>query len=179
MNNIETNIENNGEATRLVDQLADADKRWDAYCGLITLGDEALPAVRAGLLNGQWQVRRWCTILLDHLADPETLEQLIPLLHDPKANVRMWAVHSLSCDRCKKDEISIDVVPLLIERIEHDESIRVRRMAVAMLAQHVAPDERVVPVFEGVLADDSDRKLRLHATNGLDRYREAGLAGSA
>ncbi len=27
MNNIETNIENNGEATRLVDQLADADKR--------------------------------------------------------------------------------------------------------------------------------------------------------
>ncbi|MCZ6915357.1 MAG: HEAT repeat domain-containing protein [Gemmatimonadetes bacterium] len=69
--------------------------------------------------------------------------------------------------------------PLLIERIEHDDSIRVRRMAVAMLAHHVIPDERVVPVFEGVLADDSDRKLRLHATNGLDRYREAGLAVSA
>ena len=135
--------------------------------------------MRTGLTNAQWQVRRWCTILLDHLADPEALEQLIPLLHDPKSNVRMWAVHSLSCDRCKQDEISIDVVPLLIERIEHDDSIRVRRMAVAMLGHHVAPDQRVVPVFEAVLAKESDRKLRLHAEQGLERYREAGLAGDA
>ena len=171
MNSIETN----NEATRLVDQLADSDKRWDAYEGLVALGSEALPAVRAGLGNGHWQVRRWCTILLDHLADPETLEHLIPLLHDPKSNVRMWAVHSLSCDRCKKDANPIDVVPLLIERIEHDESIRVRRMAVAMLGHHVAPDERVVPVFEAVLEGESDRKLRLHAEEGLSRYREAGL----
>ena len=70
------NIENNGDATRLVDQLGDADKRWDAYCGLVALGAEALPAVRTGLLNGHWQVRRWCTILLDHLADP--LSQALP-----------------------------------------------------------------------------------------------------
>ena len=159
----------------LVDQLADSDTRWDAYVALQALGSEALPAVREGLRNGRWQVRRWCTILLDHLADPETLEHLIPLLHDPKSNVRMWAVHSISCDRCKQDANPIDVVPLLIERIEADDSIRVRRMAVAMLAQHAEPDPRCVPVFEAVLAKASDRKLKLHARDGLRRYRAAGL----
>ena len=48
-----------------------------------------------------------------------------------------------------------------------------------MLAHHVTPDERVVPVFESVLADESDRKLRLHATDGLERYRETGLAADS
>ena len=163
------------ESFGLVDQLADPDTRWEAYSRIAEMGDEALPAVRAGLLNGQWQMRRWCTILLDHLADPETLEQLIPLLHDPKSNVRMWAVHSISCDRCKKEENTIDVVPLLLERIAHDDSIRVRRMAVAMLAHHVTPDARTVPVFEGILAGESDRKLTLHAREGLERCREVGL----
>jgi len=162
-------------AFRLVDQLADPDMRWEAYGQITEMGGDALPAVRAGLRSGQWQVRRWCTILLDHLADPETLQQLVPLLHDPKANVRMWAVHSISCDRCKQHDNPVDVVPLLIERIEHDESIRVRRMAVAMLAHHVAPDRRCVPLFHEILAGEQDRKLLLHAQDGLERYRQVGL----
>ena len=66
-----------------------------------------------------------------------------------------------------------------MDNIEHDDSIRVRRMAVAMLGHHVAPDERVVCVLEAVLAEESDRKLRLHAEEGLKRYREAGVVGGA
>jgi hypothetical protein len=64
---------------------------------------------------------------------------------------------------------------LLLDRIELDESIRVRRQAVAMLAHHRAPDARVLPVFRKILTEEDDRKLRLHAEQGVRRYAEAGL----
>lgn len=116
-------------------------------------------------------MRKWCAILLDHHADEEGLHALLPLLDDPKSDVRLWAVHSISCDRCKHGENPIDVVPLLIRRAETDASIRVRRMATAMLAHHIQLDERVPPLFERILSDEEDRKLRLHADFGLERYR--------
>jgi hypothetical protein len=88
-------------------------------------------------------------------------------------------VHTISCDRCKQHDNPVDVVPLLLERIADDDSIRVRRMAVAMLAHHVAPDARCVPMFQNVLAGESDRKLLLHARAGIDRYRRSGLVSGA
>ena len=83
----------------------------------------------------------------------------------------------LSCDRCKDEGLCnpIDYVPHLVERIERDESIRVRRMAMVMLATG-RPDVRAVKVFERTLAIETDRKLRKHAEWGLMRLREAGLA---
>lgn len=36
-------------------------------------------------------------------------------------------------------------------------------------------DPRAVPVLQRILRDESDRKLRMHAENGLDRLRAAGL----
>ena len=86
--------------------------------------------------------------------------------------MRVWAVHSLSCESCKDGPNPIDAVPLLLERIELDESINVRRQAVAMLAHHRTPDPRVLPVFKRVMANEDDRKLRLHANHGLKRYAE-------
>jgi hypothetical protein len=47
-------------------------------------------------------------------------------------------------------------------------------MATVMLATQTL-EARVVPIFERILADEEDRKLRLHAKNGLTRYRELGL----
>lgn len=161
----------------LVDRLADPDshERLQAFRDLSALGPTALPAVRKGLGHGSWQVRRWCTAHLDHHADGASLPLLLPLLHDPKRQVRLWAVHSLACDRCKAGENPIDVVPHLIERIEQDESIRVRRMATAMLA-YLHPDARGARVFEAILRDQTDAKLRLHARGGLARCLEAGIA---
>ena len=161
--------------TELVDEFAVGETRFPAYLALNELGATALPAIKEGLKHGHWQVRRWCAILLDHLADPESLHALVPLLRDPKSKVRLWAVHSISCDRCKLGENPIDVVPLLIERIELDESIRVRRMATAMLGHQCDVDGRVVPVLKTIVAQEKDRKLRLHAERGLERYAEAGL----
>ena len=163
------------EARELVDRLESSETRWPAWKRLEQLGSAAAPAVREGLRHGHWQVRKWCAAFLDHHADPETIPELLPLLHDPKSDVRLWAVHSLSCDRCKVDENPVDFVPHLIERIDRDESIRVRRMAVLMLTH---PPRRALgaKLFARVLAQETDVKLRKHAEWGMKRCREVGLA---
>ena len=159
----------------LVDSFATSEGRFQAITSLVALGAEALPAVRNGLKSANWQVRRWCAIVLDHVADSESLTDLIPLLRDPKSKVRLWAIHALACDHCKHDvECPIDVVPLLIERLEVDETIRVRRMATIMLATEFI-DRRAVPVLQRLLCDEADRKLLFHAEAGLRRLKEAGM----
>jgi HEAT repeat protein len=155
----------------LVARLAFDESRDDAWKQLIEIGAPARGAVRAGLRDGNWQIRRWCAMWIDHHADPESLEALIPLLRDPKSKVRLFAVHSIACDQCKADENPLDVVPLLMERIEHDESIRVRRHAVMMLAfQHAHPD--LEGFFQHLLDTETDAKLHKHAGFGLMLCRE-------
>jgi HEAT repeat protein len=162
------------DVRKLLDQLADSAERDRALDTIDALGPAALPAMREGLRDGRWEVRRWCAYYFDRHADTSSIHLLIPLLRDPKRKVRLFAVHSLSCEHCKAGDNPIDVVPLLIERIEDDESIRVRRMAAASLA-YGTPDRRAVAVFRDLLKNESDRKLRLHARLGLHRCREAGL----
>ena len=159
---------------KLFDRLADPTERGGALAEIEVLGRAALPAMREGLRDGRWEVRRWCAYYFDRHADAASLHLLVPLLRDPKSRVRLFAVHSISCEHCKTNERPIDVVPYLIERIEDDDSIRVRRMATASLA-YGTPDPRAVPVFRWLLKTASDRKLRLHASLGLHRCREAGL----
>ena len=163
------------EARQLVDRLAES--QWHLPLRELTrLGRAALPAVREGLRHGDWRVRRGCAVFLDHYADPESLPDLIPLLHDPKSLVRMWAVHSLGCDRCKEDDCPpIDIVPHLIERFEQDESIRVRRAVVVVLAWARPPEAATARLFQAALEHETDAKIRLHAQGGLEHCREAGL----
>ncbi len=162
-------------AEELVEAFSEGETRFPAYLSLHRRGETALPAVRAGLRHADWHVRQWCALFLDQHADQESLEALVPLLRDPKSRVRLWAVHSISCVECKDGPTPVDAIPLLLERIAEDESIRVRRHAVAMLAG-LPPDERVTPVFRRILEEEEDPKLRLHAQRGLDRYAESGLA---
>jgi HEAT repeat protein len=168
-------LETNPDLRALVARLASDEERWTAWARLMEAGLSAREAVREGLGHANWQVRRWCAIWLDHYADPESLHALIPLLRDPKSKVRLFAVHSIACERCKTGENPIDVVPLLIERIRHDESIRVRRHAVAMLAsQHAHPD--LEGFFQELLDTETDAKLHKHAGLGLMMCRSPGIA---
>jgi HEAT repeat protein len=161
-------------ATELVDAFAGS-RWWEALQELSALGTAALPAVKAGLLHGNWRVRRGCVVYFDHVAGLEALELVIPLLHDPKSDVRRWAVHALACDRCKAGENPLDVEPYLVERALHDESLNVRRHAVISLAYLRPPDPRGVQVFEHVLARETDRRIRMHAEVGLRKAVAAGL----
>jgi HEAT repeat protein len=160
----------------LIAEFANGQNRMAAFLALYTRGPQALPAVRKGLQDANWHIRQWSAIVADNFADGEILRTLTSLLHDPKAEVRVWAVHSLSCERCKDGPNPVDVVPLLLERIQQDSHIRVRRQAVAMLAYHRTPDPRVLPIFKRILLEEDDRKLRLHAEQGLKRYGIAGLS---
>ena len=160
----------------LVAEFANGENRMAAFLALYARGADALPAIREGLKHSDANIRRWSAMFVDNFADGETLRVLMPLLRDPKPEVRAWAVHSLSCETCKDGPNPIDAVPLLLERIEQDASLKVRRQAVAMLAHHRTPDIRVLPVFKKILSEEADRKLRLHAEQGLQRYAAAGLA---
>ena len=145
------------------------DERFACYQALIARGASALPAIRTGLRDPDWQVRRWAAMCLDQVADEDALADLVPLLTDPHPKVRLWAVHSIACEHCK-DGVScpVDVVPLLIERVRSDPSIRVRRMAVIMLGSEF-DDPRAVPVLEEVSSRESDARLRKHAEVALAR----------
>lgn len=85
----------------LVAEFATGQNRMPAFLALYSRGAEALPAVRRGLQHANWHIRHWSAILADNFADDETLRALTSLLNDPRAEVRVWAVHSLSCERCK------------------------------------------------------------------------------
>jgi HEAT repeat protein len=161
----------------LVAEFANGQNRMPAFLILYSRGKEAVPAIRAGLTHSDANIRRWCASLADNFADAELFRALVPLLNDPKAEVRVWAVHSLSCETCKDGPNPVDAVPLLLDRIESDVSMKVRRQAASMLAHHRSPDERVLPVFKLLLVEETDRKLRLHAEQGIQRYATAGLCG--
>ncbi len=160
---------------RLVESFADGRNRFQVFVELYRRGEAALPAIRAGFQHSAWQVRKWCAICADNFADAETLDALAPLVDDPRADVRSWAVHSLACQDCKDGPNPVDYLPLLLERIERDPSVRVRKQAVAMLAHHLAPDARVVPVFRDLVVSEGDTKVGRHAAEGLKRYATLGL----
>jgi HEAT repeat protein len=162
-------------AEELVAEFANGQNRMPAFLALCSRGTEALPAIRRGLQHANWHIRHWSAILADNFVDEETLRALTSLLHDPRAEVRVWAVHSLACERCKSGPNPVDAIPLLLERIEQDPNIKVRRQAVAMLAYHRSPDPRVLPIFKRIVSDEADMKLRRHAEHGLKRYEIAGF----
>jgi HEAT repeat protein len=150
----------------VVEQLADPATRLEARRILKEAGPAAVDAAREGLSHPHWEVRRWCAAYLDHNADARALQRLTLTLEDPKAKVRRWAVHSIACEPCKIGENPVDVDPLLIKRLTQDKSIKVRRMAAAMLAMRM-PEKRVGRALRRVLRDETDRKLRNFARWGL------------
>ncbi len=174
---MDTEIQLGSTPEELVAHFTKSETRFPAYMALLELGTDALGAIHAGLGHGNWQVRKWCAIFLDHHANDESFALLKPLLRDPKMDVRLWAVHSISCERCKEGECPVDFVPLLVERIEMDESIRVRRMAVCMLSQ-APPDMRALSTLKRIIAEEEDRKLLGHVERQFQRFREVGLTTS-
>jgi len=174
----------NTEAARLVAQLETSDREtyWRAFATLNAMGDDAVPAVMAGLSHPDWRVRRGCALFADRNPHPALLERLKLTLHDPKARVRMIAVHSMSCEHCKPGGNPVDAIPLIIDRLKNDRAIRVRRMAAAGLIAF-ADEPRAARALRKALAVETDERLRRMAKWGLrspERSRVApGTAATA
>lgn len=147
----------------------DGRERWKAYREFEALGEETASKLATGMLSHpNWYVRRAAAIYADHHPDPALLERLKLALHDPKAKVRQFAVHSLACEPCKPGGNPVDATPYLIRAMKEDKAPRVRRMAAIMLM--LGPSEkRVYRAFRSVLERETDEKVRRWARMGLER----------
>lgn len=125
--------------------------------------------VYAGLSDGRWEVRRVSAWSLLQAPEPADFERLVPLLRDPKAAVRQAAAVALALAHGSARED--DVVPLLVERALGDESLRVRRQVVSLLAWRLA-HPHLEGFFARLLAEEQDAKLRAYAQVGLRSCRE-------
>lgn len=158
------------EAESLVTALADPARRESAFRNLLALGAAARPAIRAGLGDGRFEVRRLCALWMLRLPEPEDADALVPLLRDPRSRVRQVALVAISLAHAPT---RAELVALLVERALLDESLRVRRQAVSMLAwQHAHPD--LEGVFAELLRAESDPRLRKWAGVGLSRCAAVG-----
>jgi HEAT repeat protein len=155
-----------------VARLADKDRRMESLRELGDGGDAGIDAAIEGLSDPHWQVRRWCAIFLDHHSTAAARERLKLTLEDPKAKVRMWAVHSIACEPCKPGQQLEDVVSLILKRLREDKALRVRRQAVVVLVQHL-PDRRVYRAFRKSLKHETDERLRRLLKWGLYVHEQA------
>ena len=163
-------------ATSIADLAAEAwDTRAQAIARLQGLGEAAVPSLVAGAGHVDARVRAESVALMDHLADGRCLDPLVTALSDPSPRVRRLAVHAIGCQRCKVAPLALDVVGLLIARVQRDPSPRVRRVAVHQLGLQ-APDRRAVEALEAVLRESSDPALRSRAEFALQAQRHRASA---
>jgi HEAT repeat protein len=161
-----TDVETKNEARALVAALADPEQRNRAIAALFALGPSARDAVRDGLGDGRWEVRRLCLWWFMRFAEPSDVDAIAPLVRDPKSRVRHAALVAVA--HAPGTAERSDVVALLLERACADESLRVRRQAVLLLAwERAHPD--LAGFFRGLLETESDPKLCHYARLGVAR----------
>jgi HEAT repeat protein len=123
---------------RVVDALGSAPRASSACRHLLNRGQEAVPAIRAGLRHRDPAVREQCCKLLDHLLVEDAVGEMIAMLDDPVPAVRVAAVHALSCDRCKTSvSCPTEAVVLApgLRLLGRDPDAHVRAMAVELVGR--------------------------------------------
>lgn len=164
-----------------VDGLREPGTRGASWRALRAAGDDALPALTAGLRHPARSVRFRCAVILDRTSlDDHARAGLVEALGDKNRKVRAAAVHSLGCDACKPgeaDDGDVDVVDLVIDRLRHDVSARVRRGAAVALHTR-ATEPRVVEALRVAATSDPHERVRFHASWVLDAHLQRSRAGS-
>ena len=113
-------------------------------------------------------VRRNCLFFLDHYANDQSMPVFARALRDPVEFVRNMALHSLSCEACKSEELcTADVVAGLVEVLEHDPSHALRTKAVPLLMRLSEREPRAWTALEDASAHDSDPVVRQAARSAL------------
>jgi hypothetical protein len=161
----------------LVSCLAEPQRAVAAYHELLRRREGAMGAIRAGLQHENPAVREGCCRLLDHLVDTESMGQLIAMIDDPDARVRIAAFHALACDRCKGDTGAPGADQVLEPALQHlarDPDPHVRTMAAELVGKFVHADGRAVAALETSHAQDPSPVVRKKAgwfTPGGTIYR--------
>ena len=150
-----------------VERFAIAHHHKEAFWHLVLSGPAALDAVRAGLAHDDPAVRAGCTKVLDHLVDDDALDDLVAMLDDDVAEIRLHALHALACDRCKANgcmPTKESVLPAAIERLRDDPSQHVRAMAIGAIGRWVHDDPGALDAI--VAAHESDPHPNVRKTAG-------------
>ena len=121
-------------------------------------------AVRRGLRHRDPRVRAACAQILDHFLDDAALADIVDCLDDDNPRVRVWALHTLGCDRCKEGSCrpGEDVfLPEAIRMLRDDPDSHVRATAATTLGQSAATRRSDVATALAAARDgDPDRHVR-------------------
>lgn len=162
---------------RYVEYLGVEHRAADALRQLMAAGMRATPVVRQGLRHPNPAVRVGCCKVLDHFLDEAALPELIENLAHPDEEVRVWALHTLACDKCKEGVCrpgEEDVIPLAVQMLLTDESRRVRQTAAGLLGPSVHRRADVLAALEQARQNDPHpvvRKIAAWFTPGGPRYQ--------
>lgn len=154
------------DSEALVSCLGDPQRTTAAYRELLSRGDRAVSAVRAGLRDANPAVREGCCRLLDHLVDTDSMGELVAMAGDPDARVRIAAFHALACDRCKGDTCAPGPDRVLEPALHHlaaDPDPHVRAMAVELVGKFACSDARAAAALRESQANDPSPAVRKKA----------------
>jgi len=157
-----------------VNRLAVAHCRQQAKRHLLDSGPPALPAVRRGLRHPKAIVRRTCAGILDHLADEESLADLVAALDDDDPGVCARALHTLSCDACKDTDCRPGeelFVPRALELLRSHPNPDVRAAAIDALGKVALRRPELTPALVSASERDTDPGLRNMARMRVQRAR--------
>lgn len=161
---------------RLVEDLAVRHRANLALRRLMAAGRFATPALRVGLCHPDPVVRVGCCKILDHFLDEDAVPELIANLSHDDARVRAWALHALTCERCKEGECrpgEDDVLPVAIRMLQTDPDRSVRQMAAGMLGPWVHRNDAARRALESAWHHDPHpvvRKIASWYVPGGPRY---------
>jgi len=171
---IEINLD---EYRHFIEDLAIKHRANDALRRLMDVGSLVTPLLREGLHHPDPAVRVGCCKVLDHHMDDSALPELMENLHHEDESVRSWALHALTCERCKEGVCrpgEDDVIPIAIQLLLEDQSRRVREMAAGMLGPSVHRRPDVLRALEQARDRDPHpvvRKIARWYTPGGPRYQ--------
>lgn len=128
-----------------------------------------LGAVQTAALHhpDRW-VRRDCLFFLDHYANDQSMPVFARALRDPVEFVRNMALHSLSCQACKSEELcTADVAAGLVEVLAHDPSHELRIKSIQLLLQLSGREAQARAALEEASVHDPDPIVRQAALSAL------------
>jgi len=161
----------------LLAELAIPHRAKYAHRALLKAGLDALPTIRRGLRHENADVRYWCCQYLDRFLVPEALGDLISMLDDPDHRVRVNALHTLGCDRCKEGDCrpdEKDVLPRALKLLAGDPDPHVRAHALGLVGQAVHTNAEAAAAIARAMKSDSSPAVRKKAAwfaPGGARYR--------
>ncbi|HKU94729.1 MAG TPA: HEAT repeat domain-containing protein [Vineibacter sp.] len=169
------------EDATLIEDLARSHRAAAAIRAFMGRGVASVPALVEGLQHPDAEARYQCCRLLDRWLTADAMQPLLKMLDDPDARVRVSALHSLSCDRCKTDACLPTDGPLLkkaIQLLDADPDAHVRAMALEAVGRsshiELAAEAAIVRSMSADPSPAVRKKARWYAPGGKIHERSKG-----